>query len=165
MVIKVEGGVIVLVSHGLPIHCPHHKVPCQLGKRLTQVHVPSPAFGAPKEVSDLHTPGGTHEMDLLLGECGSGGDTSEVPPVGPIGGPYQDGGVVAQMVAYEELGPVGKDDVVLREALLGGPWGGHHHSRLAAEAEREDGAVALGEGMEGPVEGLLEKVEVAQYGD
>lgn len=85
--------------------------------------------------------------------------------MGAVGRPQQHGVVVAQVVADEELGPVGEGDVVSCEALLGGAWGGDDDSKLAAEAEREDLAVALGQGVEGPVEGGLEKVEVAQYGD
>ena len=85
--------------------------------------------------------------------------------MGAVGRPQQDGVVVAQVVAHEELGPVGEDDVVSREALLGGARGGDDDGKLGTEAEGEDWAVALGQGVEGPVEGGLEKVEVAQYGD
>lgn len=62
-----------------------------------------------------------------------------------MGGPNEEGVVVAQVLAHEELGPIGKDNVVLGEALVCGPWGGDYDGGLAAQLEGEDRAVALGE--------------------
>lgn len=52
--------------------------------------------------------------------------------MGPIGGPQEEGVVVAQVLAHKELGPICENDVVLSEALLRGPWGGDHQCGLTA---------------------------------
>lgn len=73
--------------------------------------------------------------------------------------------VVAQVFPSEEAGAVCEDDIVLRQAFLGCRRGGYDEDLAGAKMEEEDRAMALRDGGEGTVEGLLQEVEVAEDGD
>lgn len=81
-----------------------------------------------------------------------------------VGGGGDAGVVVAEVLAAAELGAVGQDDVVSREAFLHEGRGGHDHDGAGAKPEGEDRAESLGEAVEGAVERRFEEVEVAYDG-
>lgn len=86
------------------------------------------------------------EADAVGGEEFAGGDTAEGAQEVAIGGPQDVGKVVAIEFAAKEAWAIGEDDVVFREAILGGRGGGDDEEIAGSEAEEEDGAVAVGEG-------------------
>lgn len=73
--------------------------------------------------------------------------------------------VIPNVPAGDSRGAVGERDVVLSTAFFGCLGRRDDNHSAVAEAEREDGAVRLGEGVEGSVEGVFQDVEVAQDGD
>ena len=92
-----------------------------------------------------------HEADLIGSdglehvEAGGGedldrGEAAEVAPIVAVGGEDDGAEVVANVLARDELGPVGENDVIFRETLLNSGRGGDHHHEPVAEAEGEDGA-------------------------
>ena len=91
----------------------------------------------------------------MCGEGLDGGDAAEVAPVGSIVGYGKGDVVVGRVFPGGKTGTVGEGDVVLREALFGGRRGGDEDDRAGAEAEEEDGTVAVGEAGEVLGEGLL----------
>lgn len=94
------------------------------------------------------------------GEDLEGGEFPEIAPEIAVGRPGEAGEAVAEVLAGEEAGAVGENDVVFGETLLRRGGGGDDEDAAESEAEEEDGAVALGESGEGAVEGLFEEVEV-----
>lgn len=73
--------------------------------------------------------------------------------------------VIPNVPAGNSRGAVGERDIVLSTAFFGCLGRRDDNHSAVAEAEREDGAVRLGEGVEGSVEGVFQDVEVAQDGD
>lgn len=147
---------------------PHQHIQHQLEQRCFHVHGPVPVIilrKPPQESSDFVRPYAGEAVEAVRGEDLQGHDPPQVPPVVPVRRPNQARVVVADVLAEEEAGAVGEDDVVLGEAFLGGGGGGYDQDAAGAELEEEDGAVAVRDGGEGAVEGLPEEVEVAEDGE
>ena len=84
-----------------------------------------------------------------------------MPPVGAVGGPGDVGVVVGRVFSGGCFGAVGEDDVVCFEDELGGGDGGGDDDGAGAEAEVDEGAVLLGEGVERVVGEGADEVEVS----
>lgn len=82
-----------------------------------------------------------------------------------VGSRSEAGVVVADVLAQEEPGAVGEDDVVPGEAFLSERPRRDDDEVTGTDAKGDDGAVGLGEDEEGTVDGLLEVVEVADDGE
>lgn len=81
--------------------------------------------------------------------------------MGAVRGGDDGGVVVAEVLAGEEHGTVGQNNVVFREAFFHSGRRGYDYDEAGPKPEGEDGAEGLGEVAEGAVERLFEEVEVA----
>ena len=104
-------------------------------------------------------------LEAAGGEDLDGADAAEVPPVVAVRGGGDGGVVVAEVLARDEAGPVGEDDVVLGESFLHGGGGREDDEAAGPEAEGDDAAVLVREAAEGAVERGSQEVEVADDGE
>jgi len=83
-----------------------------------------------------------------------------------VGRRVDSGAVVADVLAGEEVRPVGQDDVVFCEAFMHCLCRRNDNDEARTEPEREDFAVFLRKGVECVVEEwLFHLVEVSDYGE
>ncbi|GER30936.1 mitochondrial inner membrane i-AAA proteasecomplex subunit MGR1 [Striga asiatica] len=94
--------------------------------------------------ADLVEADGLERVEPRGGEDLDGGEPPEVPPVIAVGGADEGGVVVAEVLAGDETGTVGKDDVFFGEAFMDEVRGGDDDHEAVDEAEGEDGAHLLG---------------------
>ena len=110
---------------------------------------------------------GFFHADVFVGFEASGAEKLHqahlpgLPPVGAVGGPGDVGVVVGRVFSGGGFGAVGEGDVVGFEDELGGGDGGGDDDGGGAEAEVDEGAVLLGEGVEGVVGEGADEVEVS----
>ena len=69
---------------------------------------------------------------------------------------------IGEILARNELGAVGENDVVCCEAFFGGGRGGNNDDKAGAESESEDWAIFLGESVECSVDWVFEEMKMAK---